>query len=178
MSIVVLAFAADAGRSRRSGSRTGGRAPGRAVVAKCDGSSPQYGHPFFRAQVMTSRWRKFHALIVVVAISLASACSPTRPPLEQLDAASRALSAARAADAQTYAAADYRSAGAHYDAAQAAEARKDYDAAAQLAAESQVDSELATAKSRLAKTRAAVDKLRQDNADLARDLGTATEAQP
>lgn len=130
--------------------------------------------------VMTSRRRKIHALLVVLAALSVQACSPTRPPVEELDAASRALGAARDAGAPTYAAAEYRSAGQRFDQAQAAESRRDFDAAAQLARESAADGELATAKSRLAKAREAVARLRQENAALDRNLTehADAEAQP
>lgn len=90
--------------------------------------------------------------------------------MDQLDAASRALGAAREAGASTYAAEDYRSAGRLFDQAQAAEGRQDYDAAADLALESKVTSELAAARARLGKAREAVARLKAENADLARDL--------
>jgi hypothetical protein len=125
---------------------------------------------------MTSRRLKIHALLVILATL--SACSPTKPPVEELDAASRALGAAKIAGAQTYAASEYRSAGQRYDQAQAAESRHDYDAAAQLAREATADSELASAKARLGKAREAVAKLRQDNAALDRNLTEHAEAQP
>lgn len=122
------------------------------------------------AEVMTPSRRKIHALIAVAATLVVVACSPTRPPLDQLDAASRALGAAREAGAATYAADDYRSAGQRFDQAQAAESRQDYDAAADLALESKVSSELAAARARLAKAREAVARLKRENADLDRDL--------
>lgn len=109
-----------------------------------------------------------------------AACTPTRPPVDQLDAASRALGAARDAGAATYAADDYRSAAQRFDEAQAAEGGRDYDAAADLAYESQVTSELAAVRARLAKAREAVVRLKQENANLDRDLQQhpAQEGQP
>lgn len=129
---------------------------------------------------MTPSRRKIHALIAVLAALALQACSPTKPPVQELDAASRALSAASTAEAPLYAPNEYRSAGQRYDQAQAAEARQDYDAAAQLAAESSVDSELASAKARLGKARQDVQKLKQDNANLDSDLNAhpAPEDQP
>jgi hypothetical protein len=129
---------------------------------------------------MTTRITKIHALVAVLATLSLQACSPTRPPIEDLADASRALGAARAAGAPVYAAAEYRSAGQRFDQAQSAEAHQDYDAATQLARESAADAELATAKARLGKAREAVAKLRHDNAELDRDLGehAAPEAQP
>lgn len=124
--------------------------------------------------------RKIHALIVLVATIFTQACSPTRPPVDELNMASRALDAARAAQAPMWAAEEYRVAGQHLEQAQAAQARHDYDVAAQMARESAADSELAAAKARLGKLRDAVAKLKQDNANLDSDLShSATqEAQP
>ena len=115
-----------------------------------------------------------------MALAGLSACSPTRPPTDELDAAAHALSAARAADAPTLAPIEYRSGSQRLDQAQAAEGSGDYDTAAQLARESAADSELAGAKARLAKARSAVERLRADNAGLGRDLGgpAASEEQP
>ncbi|GAA0714612.1 DUF4398 domain-containing protein [Dokdonella soli] len=131
-------------------------------------------------QLMTPRWRKIHALVVVIAALSVQACAPTRPPVEDLDNASRALGAARSAGAPAYAPAEYRAAGQRFDQAQAAEGRQDYDEAIQLAHESAADSELAAAKARLGKAREAVQKLSQENANLDRDLTehASPEAQP
>lgn len=119
-------------------------------------------------------------LAVVSALLALQACSPTKPPLDELAAASRGLGAARSADAETHAAADYRSAARRFDQAQAAEARGDYDDAARLALESAADSELALARTRVAKARDMVSRLQQQNAELDRDLSehAAPEDQP
>lgn len=119
---------------------------------------------------MTPARKKIHALVAVLATMLAAGCSPTKPPLDELDAASRALAAARQAEAPQVAAPEYRSAGRHFDQAQAAERDHDYDAAAQFAAESLADSELALAKAKLAKTREGVERLTRDNEALQSDL--------
>ncbi len=124
---------------------------------------------------MPSSRRKIHALIVLVAALSAQACSPTRPPVDELNMASRALDAARAADAPPWAADEYRMAGQHLDQAQAAQAREDYDVAAQKARESAADSELAAAKARVAKVRDAVARLKQENANLDSDLSSGTQ---
>ncbi len=89
--------------------------------------------------------------------------------------ASRAFDTARAAEAPTWAAEEYRLAGQHLDQAQAAQVRHDYDVAAQMARESVADSELATAKTRLGKAREAVARLRQENANLDSDLSSGTQ---
>lgn len=124
--------------------------------------------------------RKFQLLVAALAVLAVQACSPTKPPLDLLDAASRALGGARTAGAPEYASAEYRSAGRHFDQAQAAEAREEYEEAAQFARESAADSELATAKARVAKARQAVDQLKRENANLDRDLTehASPEAQP
>jgi hypothetical protein len=129
---------------------------------------------------MTSHRQKIHALLVVLPALLAIGCSQTKPPLGELDAASRALGSARTAGAPTYAPNEYRAAGQRFDLAQAAEAKRDYDDATWLARESAADSELAIAKSRLGKSREAVARLKQDNGTLDRELSehAASEAQP
>lgn len=128
---------------------------------------------------MTPSQKKIHVLIVVLATTIV-ACSPTKPPIDQLDAASRALGVARDAGAATYAPDDYRSAARRFDEAQAAEGDRDFDAAADLAYESQVTSELAAARARLAKAREEVARMSDDNASLDRDLQrhSAPELQP
>lgn len=119
---------------------------------------------------MTPARKKIHAAIVVLVTALAAGCAPTKPPLDELDAASRALAAARQADAPQLAAAEYRAAGRHFDQAQAAQRDEDYDTAAQLAAESLADSELALAKAKLARARAEVERLTRENEGLQGDL--------
>lgn len=130
---------------------------------------------------MTPGRGRFHVLVVIPAIlALAGGCAPTRPPLDELDAASRALGSAREAGAAQLAAADYRAAANGFDQAQAAEASGDYDEAGQFARQSLADSELATARAHRAAVRADVERLRQENAAAARDLAAPTgfEEQP
>ena len=123
---------------------------------------------------MTPSAAKFHAVIAVLAASLA-ACSPTRPPTDVLGVASRNLAAARGAEAAKYAPQELRVAEDHLAAANAASARQDYDKATVLAGESAVDSELAAAKARLGKAREAADGLRQQNAELTREAARHSE---
>jgi hypothetical protein len=132
------------------------------------------------SKVMTPSRSKIHVLFVIVATALAEGCSPTRPPVDELAAASRALASARAADAPTLAPADYRAASQELDQAKAAENHQDYDIAAQFARQSAADGELAFAKARLGKARASVDQLRRDNAALDHDLSehSTPESQP
>jgi len=129
---------------------------------------------------MTSGRGKIHALVAILLVATSAGCAPTKPPTDEMDAATRALNAARQADAAQLSAAEFRAASAHLDQARAAERNQDYDVAAQLAAESQADSELARARARLAKARSEVDRLARENAGMDRDLaGSAqTEQQP
>lgn len=129
---------------------------------------------------MTASQAKIHVLFAIVATAFVQGCTPTRPPIDELAAASRALANARSADAPNLAPADYRAASQQLDQARAAEGRQDYDVAAQFAHQSAADGELALAKAKLGKARASVDKLRQDNATLDHDLGdrSTMESQP
>ncbi|MBN8726566.1 MAG: DUF4398 domain-containing protein [Xanthomonadales bacterium] len=111
--------------------------------------------------------------VAILAFLGVAACTPTKPPLDQLDAASRALGTARDAGAAELAGPTYRAAAQRFDAAQAAEGRGEYALAADLAAESQVSSELAAAQARLARLRGEVDRMRRENAATAGDLRQA-----
>ncbi len=129
---------------------------------------------------MTPARKKIHAWVAIPTIALA-ACAPTRPPVDELAAAARALNAARDGGASEFAAADFRSASSRLDQARVADRDQDYDVAAQLAAESQADSEVALARARAARARAGVDRLSSANAGLEHDLAgspAATEEQP
>jgi len=127
---------------------------------------------------MTPERGKIHALVAVLACAVAAGCAPTKPPVDQMAAASRALAAARQAGAEQLAATEFRAASSRLDQARAAERDQDYDVAAQLAAESQVDSELAQARARLAKARGEVERITRENEGMDRDLGAgATQEQ-
>ena len=127
---------------------------------------------------MTPGRGKIHALVAVMVGAVATACAPTKPPVDELAAASRALNAARQAGAEQLAATEFRAASSHLDQARTAERDQDYAAAVQLAAESQVDSELAQARARLAKARGEVERLARENEGMDRDLGAgATQEQ-
>ena len=127
---------------------------------------------------MTPGRGKIHALVALLVCTTITGCAPTKPPVDEMAAASRALNGARQAGADQLAVAEFRAASTHLDQARAAERDQDYDAAVQLAAESQVDSELAQARARLAKARGEVDRLARENEGMDRDLGaSATEEQ-
>jgi len=131
---------------------------------------------------MTPERGKIHALIGVLALLALVACAPTKPPVDQMNAAARGLENARSIGAAEFAAADMNNATREYSAAQSAQAQGDYDAAAQLAMQSQADSELAAARARRAQASHAVEKLTQANAALQSDLSsnppTSAEDQP
>ena len=123
---------------------------------------------------MTSSAAKIHAVIAIIAAGLA-ACTPTKPPTDQLGIASRNVANARSANAQQYAPQDLRAAESHLAGANAAMAKQDYDAAAMLAGEAAVDAELAAARARREKAREAVDTLRAQNQELERDAARHPE---
>lgn len=131
---------------------------------------------------MTPDRGKIHALIGVLALAALSGCAPTKPPVDQMNAAARGLETARSIGAAEFATADMNNAAREYSAAQSAQAQGDYDAAAQLAMQSQADSELAAARARREQARHAVDKLTQANSALQDDLSNnppaSTEDQP
>jgi len=123
---------------------------------------------------MTSSVAKIHALFVIMAAFL-GACTPTRPPSDELGIATRNLSTARAAGAATYAPLELRAAEDRLAQANSALTHGDYDEAAVLAGESAVNSELAAAKSRLGKAREAVETLRRENEELSRDAARRSD---
>lgn len=130
-----------------------------------------------RVVVMTAGPRKFHILIVTSALALA-ACAPTRPPVNEMDAASRALGAARQAAGPEWAAADYREAGRLFDRAQAALARGDNDEALRLARRAEAMADFSAARANEARLRAEVERVRHENALLQAELATGAEGQP
>jgi len=118
---------------------------------------------------MTPKRAKIHAAFVLFAIVLA-ACTPVRPPVDELAAASRALAAARDAGAPQWADQDYRVADEGLRQAQAAMMREQYDEAVAFARIAEADAEFAAASARAAKTRAEVERLQAENDALARTL--------
>lgn len=102
-------------------------------------------------------------------------CSPPRPDPDLLGNATRVLEQARQSDAQTYAPLELRFATERFEQAQSAMTRQDYPAATRLARESMANSELASVKAKLGRTREAVDRLKIQNEELRRDLDTTVE---
>jgi len=121
--------------------------------------------------LMTLLPAKIHRPVAVFCLLLA-ACGPTKPPPMGIEDATRQLQAAREAGGSTYAPLEVRSAEERLSLAKAAAGKKDYEDALQFAQESQVNSELALAKSRLGKTREKVEARTRENAQLRQDLST------
>ena len=117
------------------------------------------------------------AALIGVSVFLISAagCSQTKPPLAEMQDASRRVESARDAGASTYAPAELRSAQERLGQARAAMKQEDYDTAAQLADEAQVAGDLAQVKTRLGKARERVDARTRENAQLRSDLSIPAE---
>jgi Domain of unknown function (DUF4398) len=131
---------------------------------------------------MTPNRRKIHRVLLIPALILAG-CTPSKPPNVGLGDAARALDAARAAGAPTYAPMELRNAEDRLSQARASVDKRDYDDARSLVEESQVDSELASVKARLGKARERVDQRTRENAQLRQELSSGgpiaqPEAQP
>jgi len=118
---------------------------------------------------MTPSRTKIHRLGALATVVFAG-CATAPPPLTGLDDATAAIARARAADAQLYAPVELRFAETRLADARAAMADKKYAAAAQRVSEAEIDAELALAKTRNAKARAAAEQKARDNAALEREL--------
>jgi uncharacterized protein DUF4398 len=95
-----------------------------------------------------------------------------------IEDAARQLQAARDAGGSTYAPLEVRSAEERLSMARAAAGKHDYEDGMQFAQESQANSELALAKSRLGKAREKVEARTRENAQLRQDLNTNPDAAP
>lgn len=118
---------------------------------------------------------KIYRPVVLLCLTLA-ACGPTRPPNTGLDEAARHLQAARDAGASTYAPLELRSAEERLSLGRAASDKRDYDSATSYAEESQANSDLAAAKSRLGRVREKAEARTRENAQLRQDLGIGNES--
>lgn len=127
---------------------------------------------------MTLMRPKIHRRVAVFCCLLVAACGQTKPPPMGLEDAARHLQAARDAGASTYAPLEVRSAEERLSLARAAADKRDYEDALHFAQESQANSELALAKSRLGKTREKVEARTRENAQLRQDLSTSPDAGP
>lgn len=124
---------------------------------------------------MTAASRIIHAIIALLLGIVLAGCAPTRPPPDLLGNAMRSLEDAQLAEARTYAPLELRFATERYEQAQSAMNATDYATAARLARESVANSELAIVKSRLGKSREAVDALKIQNEELRRNLDSVVE---
>ena len=124
---------------------------------------------------MTFMPSKIHRRVAVFCILLAG-CGPTKPPPMGLEDATRHLQAARDAGGSTYAPQEIRSAEERLSRARAAADKRDYEEAMDFAQESQANSDLALAKSRLGKAREKVEARTRENAQLREDLGSGADA--
>jgi hypothetical protein len=118
---------------------------------------------------MTPSRIKIHRAAPLVALLLA-ACATTPPPMTELSAADGAVRQAREAEAQTYAPVELRFAEDKLSRARSASDAEDYKLAVELAAQAQVDGELAKAKSVAARARAEVRRKTEENARMSREL--------
>jgi len=123
---------------------------------------------------MTPTARKIHVLALLsLSVASAFAARPQMPPAE-LQNATAALALAEEAGAATYAPLELRYAGEQLEQARQAEQRGDLNQARRLLEQSQVNSDLAVAKSRLGRTREAVQVQAAANAQLRGEPGPAT----
>jgi hypothetical protein len=118
---------------------------------------------------MTPTRAKIH-LLGAVAAAFMGGCATAPPPLTGLDDATAAIARARTADAQLHAPVELRFAETKLAQARTAMAEKHYEAAAHLLAQAEIDAELALAKSRSGRARAAAEQKARDNAALEREL--------
>jgi hypothetical protein len=125
---------------------------------------------------MTLLPAKIHRPVAVFCLLLLAACGPTKPPPMGIEDAMHQLQAARDAGGSTYAPLEVRKAEERLSLAKTAAGKKDYEDALHFAQESQVNSELALAKSRLGRTREKVEARTRENAQLRQDLSTNPDA--
>ncbi|MEP6484131.1 MAG: DUF4398 domain-containing protein [Rudaea sp.] len=124
---------------------------------------------------MTPIPSKIHRALIIFALAL-TACAPTKPPNIGFDEAGRALADARSAGAPTYAPLELRNAEDRLSQARASFDKNNFDDASRFVRESQVDSELATVKSRLGKARERADVRSRENAQLQQDMTNGISA--
>jgi hypothetical protein len=111
-----------------------------------------------------------------VSVICVAGCAQTKPPLAQMQDASRRVEMARDTGASTYASAELRMAQERMSQARSAMKAEDYDVAAQLADEAQAAGDLAQVKTRLGKARERADARARENAQLRNDLSVPAEA--
>jgi len=126
---------------------------------------------------MTPTRAKIHraAPLLLLLPALLASCGTTRDPTPELQRAEAALGRARQAKAATHAPSQLQRANARMEAAKLAAADRKPDDALKLAAQAEVDADLALAASRKARAQAAVKKMERENAALQSRLGDEDE---
>lgn len=119
---------------------------------------------------MTPSTRKIHRWLAVLGLLVLAACASTPEPRAELEAADRAIMAAREVRAEQYAQEPLRRARIRLEAAREAMSQRKYAQAAELAAQAEADADLAAAQSRLLAWRQDVQDKTQRNAELRRSL--------
>ena len=118
---------------------------------------------------MTRTLREIHALGPVLALVLAG-CASAPPPVGLLDDAGQAVAAARAAQADEFAAVELGQAEEQLAAARLAMDERDYAQARDFAEQAELNADLARARSRAEAGRIKVRAATDENARLRREL--------
>lgn len=125
---------------------------------------------------MTPTPRKIHVLALLLLAFLNPVAARERVDLPELQTAAAALTLAGEVGAATYAPLELRYAGEQLEQARQAQQNKDLAEARRLLEQSIVNSDLATAKSRLGRTREAVQVRAAANARLRSEAGLPAAA--
>jgi hypothetical protein len=129
------------------------------------------------AEVMTPTLAKIHVLALLLLAALTCSAARPRDPLPELQSATTAMALAEEVGAATYAPLELRYAAEQLEQARQLQDGGDLAAARRLLEQSLVNSDLATAKSRLGRTREAVQVQAAANARLRGEAGLpATES--
>lgn len=115
---------------------------------------------------MTPTVAKIHVLALLLLTSMTVSAARPRAPLPELKTAAAALALAEEVGAATYAPLELRYAGEQLDQARQSDVAGEIEAARRLLEQSLVNSDLALAKSRLGRTREAVQVQAAANAQL------------
>lgn len=111
-----------------------------------------------------------HFCLIVALLLLAAVCSATPPPTAALAAARAAVERATEADAEHLAPVEFQFAESKLRLAEAALTNKDHALAAKLAAEADIDAELAEVRARGARLRREVNQKTEANQALRAEL--------
>lgn len=124
---------------------------------------------------MTPTLAKIHVLALLSLVVLPCSAARPRAPLPELQSATAALALAEEVGAATYAPLELRYAGEQLEQARQLQADGEVAEARRLLEQSLVNSDLATAKSRLGRTREAVQVQAAANAQLRHESQPPTE---